>query len=63
MDVSDVYYDKILINGSNASDLKSVNGKALKAGDKVRLRISNGAPPLIFGFVMPGQNYCSGQRW
>ena len=42
MDVSDVYYDKILINGSHQSEIKSVNGKSLKAGDKVRLRISNG---------------------
>ncbi|HTG55086.1 MAG TPA: multicopper oxidase domain-containing protein, partial [Niabella sp.] len=48
MDVSDVYYDKILINGNNASDLKSVNGKALKAGDKVRLRISNGGASSYF---------------
>ncbi|WP_114790402.1 multicopper oxidase domain-containing protein [Niabella yanshanensis] len=48
MDVSDVYYDKILINGSNASDLKSVNGKALKAGDKVRLRVSNGGASSYF---------------
>ncbi|MCT2562726.1 multicopper oxidase domain-containing protein [Chryseobacterium herbae] len=48
MDVSDVYYDKILINGSNATDLKSVDGKPLKAGDKVRLRISNGGASSYF---------------
>ncbi len=53
MDVSDVYYDKILINGNNATDLKKVDGKTLKAGDKVRLRVSNGgAIPLIFGCAM-----------
>ncbi len=48
MDVSDVYYDKILINGSHATDLKSVEGKNLKAGDKVRLRISNGGASSYF---------------
>ncbi|SFN14360.1 copper-resistance protein, CopA family [Chryseobacterium oleae] len=48
MDVSDVYYDKILINGSNATDLKSIDGKPLKAGDKVRLRISNGGASSYF---------------
>lgn len=48
MDVSDVYYDKILINGNNLTDLKSVDGKILKAGDKVRLRISNGGASSYF---------------
>lgn len=48
MDVSDVYYDKILINGNNTTDLKSVDGKSLKAGDKVRLRISNGGASSYF---------------
>ncbi|HCA07369.1 multicopper oxidase domain-containing protein [Chryseobacterium sp.] len=48
MDVSDVYYDKILINGNNTTDLKSVDGKPLKAGDKVRLRISNGGASSYF---------------
>jgi len=36
MDVSDVYYDNFLINGKNQNELPQ-----LKAGDKVRLRISN----------------------
>jgi hypothetical protein len=27
MDVSDVYYDKILINGNHTTDLKTVDGK------------------------------------
>jgi len=48
MDVSDVYYDKILINGSQATDLKAVEGRDLKAGDKVRLRISNGGASSYF---------------
>ncbi|QQT31620.1 MULTISPECIES: multicopper oxidase family protein [Sphingobacterium] len=48
MDVSDVYYDKVLMNGAHSTDLKSVKGKALKAGDKVRLRISNGGASSYF---------------
>ena len=48
MDVSDVYYDKILINGAHASVLEAVDGKRLKAGDKVRLRISNGGASSYF---------------
>ena len=48
MDVSDVYYDKILINGKYTTDLKTVDGKTLKAGDKVRLRISNGGASSYF---------------
>lgn len=48
MDVSDVYYDKILMNGSAATDLKTVDGRLLKAGDKVRLRISNGGASSYF---------------
>ncbi|ASK32676.1 copper oxidase [Chryseobacterium sp. T16E-39] len=48
MDVSDVYYDKVLMNGKNITDLKSVDGKTLKAGDKVRLRISNGGASSYF---------------
>ena len=48
MDVSDVYYDKVLINGRNQTDVKSVDGKPLKAGDKVRLRISNGGASSYF---------------
>ena len=48
MDVSDVYYDKVLMNGSNSTDLKNIDGKSLKAGDKVRLRISNGGASSYF---------------
>lgn len=43
MDVSDVYYDKFLINGANESQLKQ-----FKAGDKIRLRISNGGASSYF---------------
>lgn len=42
MDVSDVYYDKLLLNGHQLTDLTTVDGHPLKAGDKVRLRIANG---------------------
>ena len=48
MDVSDVYYDKILMNGKPETDLKNIDGKTLKAGDKVRLRISNGGASSYF---------------
>lgn len=48
MDVSDVYYDKILMNGKPESVIESIDGKKLKAGDKVRLRISNGAASSYF---------------
>ena len=48
MDVSDVYYDKILLNGNHTTDLKTVDGITLKAGDKVRLRVSNGGASSYF---------------
>ena len=48
MDVSDVYYDSILMNGKSESTVREVNGKFLKAGDKVRLRISNGGASSYF---------------
>lgn len=43
MDVSDVYYDKFLMNGEPESQLAK-----FKAGDKVRLRISNGGASTYF---------------
>jgi CopA family copper-resistance protein len=43
MDVSDVYYDKFLINGQPSSDYSQ-----LKAGDKVRLRVANGGSSTYF---------------
>ncbi|MBC7934234.1 MAG: multicopper oxidase domain-containing protein [Rhizobacter sp.] len=48
MDVSDVYYDKILMNGKSESTVSKVEGKLLKAGDKVRLRVSNGGASSYF---------------
>ena len=48
MDVSDVYYNKVLLNGNHITELKSMDGKPLKAGDKVRLRISNGGASSYF---------------
>ena len=48
MDVSDVYYDRILINGSSETEIKEVNGNPLKTGDKIRLRISNGGASSYF---------------
>ncbi|OJU26000.1 MAG: copper oxidase [Sphingobacteriales bacterium 41-5] len=48
MDVSDVAYDKVLMNGQHLTDLKSVDGKPLKAGDRLRLRIANGGASSYF---------------
>ncbi|MGV9004319.1 multicopper oxidase family protein [Flavobacterium sp.] len=49
MDVSDVYYDKFLINGQNESQLSQ-----FKAGDKVRLRIANGGASSYFWLKYAG---------
>jgi FtsP/CotA-like multicopper oxidase with cupredoxin domain len=54
MDVSDVYYDKILMNGNPSTNIKSIDGKELKAGDKVRLRISNGGASSYFWLTYAG---------
>jgi len=54
MDMSDVYYDKILMNGSPNTDLKSIDDKPLKAGEKVRLRISNGGASSYFWLTYAG---------
>ena len=54
MDVSDIYYDKILMNGNPGTDIKSIDGKPLKAGDKVRLRISNGGASSYFWLTYAG---------
>lgn len=43
MDVSDVYYNKFLINGLPSWDYSN-----LKAGDKVRLRVANGGSSTYF---------------
>ncbi len=49
MDVSDVYYDKFLINGQN-----HFAQSQFKAGDKVRLRISNGGASDYFWLTYSG---------
>lgn len=49
MDVSDVYYDKFLINGKNESQLSQFKG-----GDKVRLRIANGGASTYFWLTYAG---------
>ena len=54
MDVSDVYYEKILMNGKPITDLKNFEGKDLKAGDTVRLRISNGGASSYFWLTYAG---------
>nr|WP_245645906.1 multicopper oxidase domain-containing protein [Niabella ginsenosidivorans] len=51
MDVSDVYYDKVLINGQNESQLSQ-----FRAGDKVRLQLSNGGASTYFWI-----NYAGGK--
>ena len=49
MDVSDVYYEKFLINGKNESQLSQFKG-----GDKVRLRVSNGGASSYFWLTYAG---------
>lgn len=52
MDVSDVYYDKFLINGKNESVAPTF--KDSKGGDKVRLRISNAGASSYFWLTYAG---------
>ncbi|TBX70462.1 copper oxidase [Flavobacterium silvisoli] len=49
MDVSDVYYDRFLINGKTQNEFPQ-----FKAGDKVRLRISNGGASTYFWLTYSG---------
>jgi CopA family copper-resistance protein len=49
MDVSDVYYDKFLTNGKPEDQITS-----FKKGDKVRLRIINGASSTYFWLMYSG---------
>ena len=49
MDVSDVYYDKFLINGKNQNEQPQ-----FKAEDKVRLRIANGGASDYFWLTYSG---------
>ncbi len=50
MDVSDVYYDKFLINGQNESQFSQ-----FKAGEKVRLRVANGGASSYFWLNYAGE--------
>lgn len=54
MDVSDVYYNKVLMNGRQTTAIESADGTFLKAGDKVRLRISNGGASSYFWLQYAG---------
>lgn len=49
MDVSDVYYERFLINGANETQLSKFKG-----GDKVRLRVSNGGASSNFWLTYAG---------
>jgi CopA family copper-resistance protein len=49
MDVSDVYYEKYLVNGKEKFDLSQY-----KAGDKVRLRVINGSSSTYFWLQYAG---------
>ncbi len=54
MDVSDVYYEKFLINGKSESSYTPPAGVGEQAGDKVRLRISNGGASTYFWLTYAG---------
>lgn len=49
MDVSDIYYDAVFINGQEVSQLSS-----FKSGDKIRLRVSNGGASTYFWLSYAG---------
>ena len=53
MDVSDVYYDRFLINGKSESSWNPPLG-GRGAGDKVRLRIANGGASSYFWLTWSG---------
>jgi CopA family copper-resistance protein len=54
MDVSDVYYDKFLINGKNELIVPNSIATPFKALDKVRLRIANGGASSNFWLTYAG---------
>ena len=54
MDVSDVYYEKFLMNGKNESTWNPPLGGRGAVGDKVRLRISNGGASTYFWLTYAG---------
>ncbi len=54
MDVSDIYYEKFLINGKPESAWNPPSGGRGASGDKVRLRISNGGASTYFWLTYAG---------
>ena len=54
MDVSDIYYEKFLINGTTESKVSKFGTTPLKAKDKVRLRIANGGASSYFWLTYAG---------
>ncbi len=54
MDVSDVYYEKFLMNGKEVSTLIPPLNVSGQKGDKVRLRISNGGASTYFWLTYGG---------
>jgi FtsP/CotA-like multicopper oxidase with cupredoxin domain len=54
MDVSDVYYDKIFMNGVESLDISRSPNLMLEPGKKVRLRISNGGASSYFWLTYAG---------
>ena len=63
MDVSDVYYDKFLINGKNESEINFASliapsalsiAPTFKSGNKIRLRISNAGASTYFWLSYAG---------
>ena len=54
MDVSDIYYEKFLINGKNENQISQFETTPFKAFDKVRLRISNGGASSYFWLTYAG---------
>lgn len=54
MDVSDVYYEAFLLNGKRTSAFEKIGDLAVKAGDKVRLRIANGGASSYFWLTWAG---------
>jgi CopA family copper-resistance protein len=56
MDVSDVYYEQVMMNGKSNSQVTTnpETKEPLKAGDKVRLRIANGGGSSYFWLTYAG---------
>ena len=54
MDIADIYYDKILLNGLSDFEITSIDNKIIKAGDKVRLRIANAGASSYFWLRFAG---------